>query len=109
MAGIQESETIDLVAQAADGRVLIVMIETRKWGSDPLQPNQLKAKINTYAQFALDGGLLDGYPQTAGQPITIRLDCSDDPSNEIAEIISAASAKLEPFDIEVAVNINGQL
>ena len=90
MAGIQESETIDLVAQAADGRYLLVMVETRPWGTDPAQPNQLKAKIKTYAQYALDGGLLSHFPQVASQAIVIRLDCSERPDDEIAQ------SQLEP-------------
>ena len=109
MAGIQESETIDLVAQAADGRYLLVMVETRPWGTDPAQPNQLKAKIKTYAQYALDGGLLSHFPQVASQAIVIRLDCSERPDDEIAAITTRAAERLARFDIEFTVNVNPQL
>ena len=109
MAGLQEPETIDLVAQAADGRYLLVMVETRPWGTDPAQPDQLKAKINTYAQFALDGGLLSHYPQAANQAVVIRLDCPEPPDDEINAITSRAAEQLAKFDIEVAVNVNQRL
>lgn len=109
MAGIHESETIDLVARATDGRYVLVMVETRPWGADPAQPDQLKAKINTYAQFALDGGLLSHYPQAANQAIIIRLDCSQPPDEEINAITTRAAEQLTKFDIEVAVNVNPML
>jgi hypothetical protein len=109
MAGIHEAETIDLVAQAADGRYMLVMVETRPWGSDPAQPGQLKAKINTYAQFALDGGLLSHYPHAANQAIVIRLDCLKPPDDEVKAIITRAAEQLAKFDIEVTVKVDPQL
>lgn len=109
MAGVHEPETIDLVAQAADGRYLLVMIETRRWGSTPGQDEQLKAKINTYAQFALDGALLQHYPETANQPIAIRLDCLTPPDEQTNAILNRAAQQLAGFDIEILVNVNPAL
>ena len=109
MAGIHEPETIDLVAQAAEGRYLLVMIETRPWGSDPHQGDQLKAKINTYAQFALDGGLLQHYPETANQPIAIRLDCATPPDEPTNALLAHAAEQLARFDIEILVNVTRAL
>jgi hypothetical protein len=109
MAGIHESETIDLVAQAADGRYLLVMIETRPWATDPGQADQLKAKINTYAQFALDGGLLRHYPEAANQPIAIRLDCPSTPDEQTSAILARAAEHLAQFGIDVLVNVNSAL
>ena len=109
MAGIEEPETIDLVAQAADGRYLLVMVETRPWGTDPAQPDQLKAKINTYAQFALDGELLRHYPQAVNQPIAIQLDCPEPPDDAISAVTSRAAEQLAKFEVDVIVNINPQL
>jgi hypothetical protein len=109
MAGIHEPETIDLVAQAADGRYLLVMIETRPWGSDPSQGDQLKAKINTYAQFALDGGLMQHYPETANQPIAIRLDCISPPDESTDALLTHAAGQLARFGIEILINVNPTL
>jgi hypothetical protein len=109
MAGVHESETIDLVARAADGRYLLVMVETRSWGTDPNQAEQLKAKINTYAQFALDGGLLRHYPETANQPIAIRLDCPATPDKATNTILARAAEHLAQFGIEILINVNPSL
>jgi hypothetical protein len=109
MPGIHEPETIDLIARAADGRYLLVMIETRPWGSDPGQADQLKAKINTYAQFALDGGLLRHHPEAANQPIAIRLDCPAAPDEATSAIMSRAAEQLARFNIEILININPSL
>jgi hypothetical protein len=67
------------------------MVETSRWVTDFGQADQLKAKINTYAQFALDGGHLSHSPQAASQASVIRLDCSQPPNDEINAITARAA------------------
>jgi hypothetical protein len=105
VAGIADSNTIDVVAQDASGRYMMVMVETRPWGTDPEQPTQLREKINAYAGFILDGSLHRHYPETAGQPVDIRLDCPDVPTGEIAEIAQFAAAELTKLGIGFRVNL----
>lgn len=35
MAGIADTDTIDVVAQDAEGQYVIAMVEDRPWGTDP--------------------------------------------------------------------------
>lgn len=105
MAGIADPDTIDVVAQDADGHSLVVMVEERPWDADPAQPMQLREKINAYTGFILDGGLTRHYPETAGQPVRIRLDCIQQPAGDIAPVVDHARAQLEKLGIDFRVNV----
>ncbi|MBB2974950.1 hypothetical protein FHX49_000491 [Microbacterium endophyticum] len=104
MSGIADTNTIDLVAQDADGTYLLVMVESRPWGSDAAQATQLQNKINTYAGYALDGLLAEHYPETVGQPVAIRLHCVDTPTGEFADIAAQAADQLATYAIAFRVN-----
>jgi uncharacterized protein DUF6572 len=105
MAGVADTETIDLVAQDAAGQVLVVMVETRRWGADSAQPAQLRAKLNAYAGFITDGSLLRRYPETAGRTVLIQLDCPEPPAGEFAVVIDHATGKLSQLGVGFRVNI----
>jgi len=104
MAGVADTNTIDLVAQDADGTYLLVMVEDRPWGTDPEQATQLREKINTYAGYILDGSLAQQYPETVGEPIRIRLDCTEAPTGHFAHITQHATGQLAARDIDFQVN-----
>lgn len=105
MTGIEDTNVVDVVAQDADGEYMIVMVETRPWDSDPNQLEQLKAKINAYAGFILDGRLTHTYPETAGKPVRIQLDCVADPTAEVIAVIDRATIELAMRDIGFNVNV----
>jgi len=104
MSGIADTNTIDLVAQEADGTVLLIMFEERRWGSDPDQVSQLQEKINLYAAYILDGSVARHYPETAGQPVRIRLDCAERPTGHFAHLTAYAASQLEAHAIGFHVN-----
>ena len=104
MAGIANTQTIDLVAQDADGTYLLVMVEDRRWGADASQDSQLREKINTYAGYVLDGSLARQYPETAGGQVRIRLDCAEAPSGHFAHITAHAARQLSAHGIDFQVN-----
>lgn len=105
MAGIADTQTIDLIAQDADGTCVLVMVEDRSWGSAVDQEAQLREKINTYAGFVLDGGLARSYPVTLGRTVRIRLDCAEPPSGHYAHIAAHAAKELAAHGIEFAINL----
>lgn len=107
MSGIADANTIDLVAQDADGTYLLVMIEERPWGSDPNQVTQLKGKINTYAHYVLDGSLARKYPETAAGPVRIRLDCTAAPTGHYAQVAAHAASQLAACGIDFQINPKG--
>jgi len=104
MPGIADTNTIDLVAQEANGTVLLVMVEERHWGSDPEQASQLQAKINLYFGFVVDGNLARQYPETVGGRVRIRLDCVERPTRHFAHILTHAASQLAARAIDFQVN-----
>lgn len=104
MPGVANTNTIDLVAQEADGTVLLVMFEERRWGFDSDQARQLQEKINLYVGYVLDGSLARQYPETAGEPVRIRLDCAEMPTGHFAHITAHTATQLEARGIDFQVN-----
>jgi hypothetical protein len=104
MAGIADTNTIDLVARDADGTLLLIMIEDRPWGSDLDQATQLQEKIHTYAGYVLDGILARQYPETAGESVTIRLDCAEAPTGEYAYITAHVANQLNRYGINFRIS-----
>jgi hypothetical protein len=106
MAGVQDTGVIDVVAHDPDAdEYLLVMVEDRPWGSEPEQAQQLRAKINTYVWFVLDGGLQQHYPETTGQRIRLQVDCVSRPPQEICTIVDHASKQLADYGMRLVVNV----
>jgi hypothetical protein len=106
MAGVKDTNVIDVVAEDPGGEAFtLVMVEDRPWGSDPLQPEQLRQKISLYASWILDGDLGNLYPETIGKPVSIQLDCVQAPDETAAAMIDFARHKLAAFDIPVVVHV----
>jgi hypothetical protein len=105
LAGVAQTNVVDIVGQDASGRYLVIMVEARPWGSDASQASQLKEKINAYAGFIMDGSLARQYPETARQPVDIQLDCCETPSGEFATILSHAAAQLQRLGIGMRINV----
>lgn len=83
----------------------LIMVEDRPWEGAPEQLAQLREKINNYAIFVLDEGLLRSYPETAGHSLCIQLDCVSTPTAEVQELIDLASERLLDHGIRFAVNL----
>ena len=111
MAGLADTNVIDLVGQDATGRFLLIIVETRPWGSDVKQASQLKNKINAYAGFIMDGGLPRLYPEAVGRRVDIQLSCSDSPppDGEIPSILRHAASQLEKVGIGFRLNVLGHI
>lgn len=62
--------------------------------------------MNSYAGFILDGGLVRHYPDAAGKPVSIQLDCWSPPTPEISSMVTAAAAKLKALGIGFRVNVH---
>ncbi|GAB2698192.1 DUF6572 domain-containing protein [Thalassiella azotivora] len=107
MSGIADTNAIDLVAQEADGTILLVMVEDRPWGAHPDQAGQLQEKINTYAGYLIDGSLTRQYPETTGLPVRIRLDCAETPHGHFAHITDHAAVQLAARGIDFVIKARG--
>ena len=105
MAGVEDPDVIDLVAQDPEGRWLVVMVETRPWGSDYFQGAQLKDKINAYATWIRQGSLVAASPEAEGAPVVIRLDCVEPPTGAYAVITVLAARSLAELGIGFEVHV----
>jgi hypothetical protein len=104
---VQDTSVIDTMAfNPQSGEVTLIAVEERAFGSDPRMLAELQAKLNTYLRFALDGQLAEDYPQHAGHPVRIQLDCRGGApdaatSRVLAELAPQIEAKGVGFHIEV--------
>jgi hypothetical protein len=78
--GIEHAGVIDFLGFDKNaGEVLLKMVETRPWTPGSAQLFQLQEKLNAYLSFALDGEMLEAYPQFAQKPVRVRLECATAP------------------------------
>lgn len=104
--GLHEPNVIDLVTQnAATGEYALIMIQQQPWTDAAEQLAQLGEKINDYAMFALDEGLLRAYPQSADHPVRIQLDCTGVPTPRAKEYLDRATERLGEYGITFVVNL----
>jgi hypothetical protein len=105
LPGVAQADVVDVVAQDASGRYLVIMVESRAWGTDAAQASQLKEKFNAYAGFILNGTLARQYPETAGKSVDIQLNCCEAPSGEFATILEHTARQLKRLGIGLRVNV----
>lgn len=104
--GMEHAGVIDLlVFDQSSGEVLLTMVETRPWTAGSLQLFQLQEKLNAYLSFILDGEMLETYPQFAGKPVRLRLECATPPGPEETPFLQHVYEQtlLQGIAFEVAV------
>jgi Family of unknown function (DUF6572) len=70
---VDNPNTIDFVTLGSDGAAVLVMVEHRPWDGTDERLYQLQEKINRYAAFALDGELVQRYPELSQKPVRLEL------------------------------------
>ncbi len=86
--GVHNPRVVDLIARDAErGEVVLTMLETRPWESDPEQLRQLEAKFNAYLSYVQGGHLAQQYPQYEGLLVCIQLDCAESPRGEAEKML----------------------
>lgn len=110
MAGLQDVDVVDLVAEDADGTVLLVLIETRPWDeASEEQERQLWMKLDNYAGYVQSGQLHSDSPDFVGKPIAFSLECSEEPSSKYLGILGTVAGRLAEKGIDVYYNVNPEL
>lgn len=105
-SGVQNPKLMDLITvDPASGKVVLVMFERRAWGSSPRQLREIEEKINRYLGYALDGFLVEQYPQYQDKSVQIRLDCAEPPQGGALAFVDAARRAAEAQGIEFVVNV----
>jgi len=104
--GVQNPAVIDLITTDADAdNVVLVMIERRPWGSSREQFKQIEEKVNRYMGYALDGFLVEHYPQHEGRPVRIRLDCAEQPHGEAERFVEAMAQSVQAYGLGFAISV----
>jgi hypothetical protein len=102
--GVHNPKVIDLISRDAEtGDVVLAMIERRPWGAAPDQIRQIEDKFNAYLQYTLGGNLEHDYPQYAGAPIRIQLECEQVPGDTEAAFIDSIVKFAAQENIEFVV------
>jgi hypothetical protein len=104
--GVQNPSVIDLITvDPASGRLRLVMVERRAWGTDPQQLRQIEEKINRYMGYVLDGFLLEHHPEYQGKEVEIQLECAEPPHAEAARFVEAAGHAIRSHGLDLVVNV----
>lgn len=105
-AGIENPRVVDLVTyDARTGEYVLIMTEERQWDGSADRVLQLQQKINNYLSFALDGQMAREYPESAGKPVRLQLDCIAEPDADSARSIELVSERLKLDGIDLVVNL----
>ena len=99
---VSDPQAIDLVAHDPHtDTATLIMVEEREWGDRGALLPDLQAKLSTYLTYALDGQLLEDYPQLKGKPITFQLSFAHEPGHRERDFIDIVRRQyLEPEHIE---------
>ncbi|MEI8342636.1 MAG: DUF6572 domain-containing protein [Verrucomicrobiota bacterium] len=103
---IENINVIDLIAHdPATDEVALVMTEPRPWFGSDAQLFQFQEKLNTYLSFALDGEMLEAYPQFEGKKVRLQLECQAKPDPRTQEFISVVQRQISFQEIKFEVKI----
>ncbi|HVL31189.1 MAG TPA: DUF6572 domain-containing protein [Solirubrobacteraceae bacterium] len=73
MAGIDDPDKIDVIAEDVDGSALLSIVQTGAWSADGSERGRLKRKLATYLRYALEGQMVSSHPTLQGRPVVIAL------------------------------------
>jgi len=105
--GLQHPDIIDEVAHhAKDDTVVLTIREDTAWDGSDERIAALRAKINTYVAFVVQGQLAKEYPDLVGKSIVISLRCIQHrPDEKTMRFLDEANAKVARYRIQIRVFI----
>ncbi|MEA3213440.1 MAG: hypothetical protein QOE70_6497 [Chthoniobacter sp.] len=106
--GVEHPQVIDLVGNdAKTGEAVLIMLEPRPWDGSELRLFQLQEKINAYLSFALDGEMAEAYPELAGKPLRLQVDCVTVPDAAVVEFLGVVREQISFQGINLEVRVMG--
>lgn len=95
---------VDLVSEAADGTVELVIVVDSPWTGSDAQLTSLQEKVHSYVSFAVDGGLAESYPEVADRPwrILIQSLCGK-PDERTGCVLAGLAERLPSYGGALAV------
>ncbi len=89
---------VDLVAESPDGVTELVIVQSNRWTGSDAQIGSLQGKVQAYVSFALDGGLVQHFPETKGRPWRIVVHSrSGEPDGRTQYVLDALAARLPDY------------
>ena len=93
-----DATKVDLVAGSADGIIELVVVQDQHWTGSDAQVSSLQGKVQTYVSFAIDGGLAQQFPEAAGRPWRIVLDChTGAPDTRTQSVLDVLATRLPEY------------
>ena len=107
--GIENPAVLDkIIHDLEKDQITLVMIENRPWTGGEGQLFQIQEKINSYLSFALDGELNEAYPNLAGKPIGLQLECFAYPDDQTIGFLDRIQAQLDSQGIPFLLRVIDQ-
>ena len=104
--GVHNPRVVDLIAKDAErDEVVLTMIESRPWESDPQQLRQLEDKFNAYLSYVQGGYLAREYPQYEGLLVCFVLDCAEAPRGDAERMLRAMMNFAEGEGVRLVVRV----
>ncbi|GAA5177176.1 hypothetical protein GCM10025771_13770 [Niveibacterium umoris] len=103
--GIRHPDVVDLVTNGDDAFRLVLVEEQELTDDDALE---LQQKLNNYLGFALDGPLLERYPEASGKQACIRVDLYVQPSPFILEFLRQYAKAIDEYGVSFELSVNGR-
>ena len=104
MAGIDDPNVVDLVAQTADGGALLVIVKEGPWAADR-DVAALSVKLNWYVNYVVDGGLVAAYPELVGRPVTVQIFSNEPAPDEVQSAIELARHQLHHYGVSLTERV----
>ncbi len=101
---ISQINKVDLVTQSRTGEYFLIIVADEPWIDNDDFKYQLQEKLNNYCSYFLDGQMLQEYPDSKQQRITVRISSTTTIPKRLLEFISNLSkaTKSSGIDIETA-------
>ena len=108
MAGLDDPTVIDLVTEGRDGSIALIISHERAWTDSDEELDLLAEKINNYAAYALDEGLVSANPRSANRPKRVQVDCVTDPPARVSALLDTARSAMSGYSVDLVVNVLDQ-
>lgn len=101
-----ETNKVDVVAESVEGTIDLVIVQDQQWTGSDAQLASLRAKVQTYVSFAVDGLLEEQYPEAAGRPWSIVINClSGQPDERTQMTLDVLASRLPQYGGSLLVRV----
>lgn len=83
----------------------LTIVESLGWEDPKEWCRALQMKVNTYLAFALDGQMADMYPESAGKPTMIELDCYGPLPDQVLGFVGRLGDRVREYGLDFNVNV----